>query len=535
MAKIDDDEEKLNEKIDELLEYMKSKGRNGIANVIHGRAIMYVLALLIQLALLYLVILRYSSWGILFFAVTGFLTFFVVLVIINEEINPMYKLAWIIPVVGVPVFGITTYFMARFQSTSRKIHKKLRDFNEASKPYIQQNNGTINQVSKESKDLYNTARYLLNTQNYPVYGNTEVEYFSLGDKMFRKMLVELSKAEKFIFIEYFIIEEGLMWNSILEILKVKAASGVDVRVMYDGTCCMKLLPYSYPEKLKEYGIKASVFSPIIPLLAIHQNNRDHRKIMVIDGKVAFTGGINLADEYINEKERFGHWKDTGIMLSGRAVNSFTEMFLEMWNINEKESETDIGKYFTDEQESDLKGYVIPYGDTPWDRDNTGEQVYLDVINQAKDYVYVMTPYLILDNELMLALKNASKRGVDIRLILPHIPDKKYAFNLARSYYLELMASGVKIYEYTPGFVHAKMFISDDVKAVVGTINLDYRSLFLHFECATYMYGVKCIRNIKEDFDDTLKKSMRITEEFYKELPVMNRLVGFVLRLIAPLM
>lgn len=535
MSRYEEDEERLEERIDDLLDYVKKKGRRGIARIIYGRTFMIILILLIQLVMLYFPILKYEKYSTFFYICFALMSIVVVFLIINEEINPMYKLAWIIPVVAVPVFGTLAYFFIRFQPGPAFMRKRLDMLNKKTLPLLEQNEETRNNLEKENKDAFNTARYLNATLNYPVFDNTSVEYFPVGEKMFRRMLLELEKAEEFIFLEYFIIENGIMWDAVLEILKSKAQKGVEVRVMYDGTCCFKLLPYSYPSQLQEMGIKAKIFSPIVPVLSIHQNNRDHRKIMVIDGKVAFTGGINLADEYINEVERFGHWKDTAVMLRGEAVKSFTCMFLQMWNLGEKKPESEFEKYIIREEYVKQKGYVIPYGDSPLDKENTGEQVYFDIINQAKDYVYIMTPYLILDNEMMMALKCAAKRGVDIRIIMPHIPDKRYAFYLARSYYVELISAGVKIYEYLPGFVHSKLFVSDNEKAVVGTINLDYRSLFLHFECAVYMYQSECIKDIRRDYDETLEKCMLVTKEYYYEIPVIKRLAGRILRLIAPLM
>ena len=338
-----------------------------------------------------------------------------------------------------------------------------------------------------------------------------------------------------------------MWGRVLNILKRKAAEGVEVRFMYDGMCELSLLPYNYPEKLEKLGIKSRMFAPIMPFISTHYNNRDHRKIVVIDGKVAFTGGINLADEYINRKKRFGYWKDTAVMIQGDAVRSFTLMFLRMWN-----GESNIRRfgvpgtalphddyeyYLSVEQDrhADADGYVIPYGDTPYDGERVGEMVYLDIINQAKRYVHIMTPYLIIDSQMITALTYAAKRGVDVSIVLPHIPDKKYAFALAKTHYAELTRAGVKIYEFTPGFVHAKIFVSDDIRGVVGTINLDYRSLYLHFECAAYLHGVSELAVIEKDFEDTVKKSILITEEDIRNQKLLSRLAGKVLKPLAPLM
>lgn len=308
--------------------------------------------------------------------------------------------------------------------------------------------------------------------------------------------------------------------------------------MYDGTCSFSLLPYHYPKKLEEMGIQCHMFAPVVPALSTYQNNRDHRKIVVIDGRVAFTGGINLADEYIGRKERFGVWKDTAIMVEGDAVRSFTLMFLEMWNVEKHRKIEDFNTYLDVEQvklPAAGDGFVMPYGDSPLDHEPVGENVYLDILYTAKDYVHIMTPYLILDHDMITALTYAAKRGVEVLIIMPHIPDKWYAFMLAKTYYEELMDAGVQIYEFTPGFVHAKVFTSDDRKAVVGTINLDYRSLYLHFECAVYLYRNEEIPSIEEDFQKTLEQCQKMRPEDVKEMPLRNRLAGKVLRLLAPLM
>ncbi len=303
--------------------------------------------------------------------------------------------------------------------------------------------------------------------------------------------------------------------------------------MYDAMCEMSTLTHDYPSRMERLGIKCKAFSPIMPFLSTYYNYRDHRKILVIDGKTAFNGGVNFADEYINRKERFGHWKDAAVMIKGDAVRSFTLMFLQMWNISEKKPEWDkwlepvepIGKF---------DGYVLPYADCPLDDEKVGENVYMDILNRATSYVHIMTPYLILDGELENSLKFAAERGIDVRIILPGIPDKKAAYSLAKTHYKSLVRAGVKIYEYTPGFVHSKIFVCDDEKAVVGTINLDYRSLYHHFECATYMYKTECIESIEEDFQETLKKCRQVTPETIKKEKLYYKIVGQFLKLIAPL-
>ncbi len=334
--------------------------------------------------------------------------------------------------------------------------------------------------------------------------------------------------------EYFIVDEGLMWGKVLEILARKAKEGVDVRVMYDGSCEFALLPRDYPRRLKALGIKCKVFAPVSPFVSTHYNYRDHRKILVIDGHTAFNGGVNLADEYMNEKKKFGHWKDVAVMVKGEAVKSFTLMFLQMWGITEKEDETvRFLSYPALPQEA--KGFVIPYGDCPLDNDKLGERVYMDILNRAVQYVHIMTPYLILDGEMETALKFAAEKGVEVALLLPGIPDKVIPYALAKTHYASLIASGVKIYEYTPGFVHAKAFVSDAREAVVGTINLDYRSLYHHFECAAYLYNTDCIAKIEEDFQACLAQSRLVDMERVRHEKWTVKLIGRVMKAVAPLL
>ena len=390
-------------------------------------------------------------------------------------------------------------------------------------------------VEHDGSGTDDLCRYLNKTGCFPLYDKTQVTYFPLGEKKFEAMLEELEKAEKYIFMEYFIVEEGYMWGRILDILLRKANEGVEVRVMYDGMCEMSTLPPDYWKLLEAKGIHARAFSAIKPVVSSHYNYRDHRKILVIDGKVAFNGGVNLADEYINRRERFGHWKDTAVMLKGPAAKSFALMFLQMWYIGVDNPDYDTWLSLPADAKEDAKGYVMPYCDCPLDEYKAGEAVYIDILYRATDYVHIMSPYLILDGELETAIRFAAQRGVDVKLILPGIPDKKVAYSLAKTHYRSLDEAGVKIYEYTPGFVHAKVFVSDDTKAVVGTINLDYRSLYHHFECATYMYKTDCIADIEKDFQETLTKCRTVTSESIKKEKLYYKLVGGLAKMISPLM
>lgn len=507
--------------------------------IVFGRTAFILLFLLIQLGFLFSCIRWLSGYMVYIYGGMTLLTVLVVVHILNEKANPSFKIAWMVPVLVIPVFGTLLYLFVQMQIGTKIIAARLKATERETAPYLEQDPQVFGRLKEKSCGMANLSRYIKEYGGFPVYEGTDVTYFPLGDKMFPVMKEELLKAEKFIFMEYFIVENGVMWDELLEILVKKASEGVEVRMMYDGMCSIALLPYKYPKQLEKKGIACKMFSPIKPTLSTHQNNRDHRKICVIDGRTGFTGGVNLADEYINRKVRFGHWKDTAVMLKGSGVQSLTMMFLQMWNITERKGEN-YRKYLWNQDgitgfSPRGSGFVLPYGDSPLDGENIGELVYMDIINQAQDYVHIMTPYLILDNEMVTSLTFAAKRGVDVVIIMPHIPDKKYAYLLARSYYTELIKAGVKIYEYIPGFVHAKVFVSDNSKAVVGTINLDFRSLYLHFECGVLMYQNPAVQEIDKDYRETLSECCRITLEDCKKYPFIKSFTGQIMRFIAPLM
>ncbi len=511
----------------------------GLWKIIFGRTTILVLLLFVQVMILFGGFMILDRQILIFNYMCGFLAVIILMYLLNVRQNSSFKLMWIIFILAVPVAGVTFYIYTRLQPGTRFISRRVRELLEEERPFLLPDRAMMEKVYETSKPEAGLFRYIHDKGKYPVYGNASVKYFPLGEDKFKEMIYQLERARDFIFLEYFIVERGHMWNTILDILVRKAREGVEVRFMYDGTCTLSLLPKNYNKRMEALGIKCKIFSPMMPFLATHQNNRDHRKILVIDGHTAFTGGINLADEYINEKIRFGHWKDTAIMVKGKAVNNFTLMFLQMWNIEEKGKEN-YGRYmYTGEERHDASmrtgGYIVPYGDSPFDGENVGENVYLDILNTANEYVHIMTPYLILDEELLNAITFAAQRGVDVKIILPHIPDKKYAYWLARTHYKELITEGVQLYEYTPGFVHAKVFTSDDEKAVVGTINLDFRSLYLHFECAAYIWKNPVIGDIENDFQMTLAKCQKVTMENCNQYNIIYRIIGRALRLIAPLM
>ena len=387
---------------------------------------------------------------------------------------------------------------------------------------------------KIKQDNLGNLSYIDNHTKFPISSNNDLDYFPLGDEAFPVMLEELKKAEKFIFFEYFIVAKGKMWDSILEILEEKAKRGVDVRVIYDDLGCLTTLDGGYYKTLRKKGIKCIAFNKLGVDAGVIMNHRDHRKILVIDGKVAFSGGINIADEYININSKYGHWKDNGIRIKGDAVWNYTVIFLSMWNSFKKEDE-DYTKFRYDYSSKEkTNSYVVPYSENPFNKENVAENIYLNMISSAKKYLYIFTPYLIIDTDVLNNLILAAKRGVDVRIVIPGIPDKKMVYTVSESYVQPLVKGGVKIYKYTPGFVHSKVFVSDDKYATVGTINMDYRSLYLHFECGCYMENADIIKDIKNDLINTMNVSHEVSEE-EANTKFIKGMWQACLRLAAPLM
>ena len=510
----------------------------GLWKVLFGRTTIFILLILIQLTVIFGGFELLGTNAIIANNIIGIIAVVILIYLINVRSNSSFKLMWIILIVATPMIGVTFFIYTRMQPGTKHINNRIEMQIDEQRNLLLPDKDTVDRLDADSGNEFGIFKYLYEEGHYPVYDDCGVEYFPFGEDKFDELIKQLQHASNFIFLEYFIIASGEMWDTILGILREKAREGVEVRLLYDGTNTLINLPKNYPQKMKSYGIQCKVFSPMRPVITTHQNNRDHRKIVVIDGHTAFTGGVNLADEYINRKERFGVWKDTAVMVKGKAVNSFTLMFLQMWNIDDKVKE-DYDRYmFKGAEEEDsvtYGGYIVPYGDSPLDHEEVGKKVYLDILNRATEYVHIMTPYLILDEEMTNALIFAAERGIDVKIIMPHIPDKMYAYFLARTHYEELIKGGVKIYEYTPGFVHAKNFISDDEKAVVGTINLDFRSLYLNFECATYIWDNPIVGDIEEDFQNTLNDCQRITLKNCKDYNIIGKICGRALRLIAPLM
>ena len=480
-----------------------------------------ILAQLIVVFIAFLTIHRSSRFLVYLFKLISVLA---ALYIINKDDASAYKITWLVLIAAVPFVGGVLYLFLGDKKPSQRL--QLAFLKQIKNQRIIENNI----IEKVEDPFVRGQMNYLNQQRYPTYYGQGVKYFSLGDEAYEPLLEALRNAEKFIFMQFFIVDEGKMLTSVLDILKQKVQEGVEVRFMYDDVGSLTMLPRHYYRQLEKMGIQSVAFNPFVPFLSLAMNNRDHKKIVVVDGKIGFSGGFNLADEYINQRVKYGHWKDSGLMIHGEAVNSLTKMFLESWNVA-KNSEEDYEKYYVHEENKGNDGFVVPYGDSPLDDESVGENVYLNMINQSHDYLYITTPYLILDDNLQTALINASKRGVDVT---PGIPDKKIVFRVTRSYYQTLMKYGIRIYEYTPGFIHAKNFLVDDKCATVGTINLDYRSLYLHFENGIYIYKSKILKDIKEDF----LKTEEVCHEVTLEEVITGKFMGWfeaILRVIAPLL
>ena len=511
------------------------KGQKGIIHAVFSRLGIILLLLILQILFLVCVFYWFGDLVPHFWGGTILFSACMVLYLINSRIDPTAKITWLIVIMLMPIFGALLFWFTQSELGHRALKSRVDQLIQQTNTLVPQDPDTLEHLKEEAPGAAGLAAYINRTGCHPVYENTSVTYFPMGEDKWAEMLRQLEQAQHFIYMEYFIVDEGLMWGKILEILARKAKEGVDVRVLYDGTCEFTTLPHDYPKRLQQLGIQCRMFARVIPMVSTHYNYRDHRKILVIDGHTAFNGGVNLADEYINQIQRFGHWKDTAVMLKGEAVRTFTLMFLQMWNVTEKQPQFDVMQQYPAISQPKAEGYVIPYGDCPLDHDKVGERVYMDILNRATKYVHIMTPYLILDSEMETALCFAAERGVEVKLILPGIPDKNAPYALAKMHYASLLDSGVQIYEYTPGFVHAKVFVSDDKEAVVGTINLDYRSLYHHFECATWMYGVPCTGVIEEDFESTLLKCRKVTKDTIWQGHKMLRPLGYLLKVLAPLM
>ena len=516
---------------------MSNNKRKFLPNVFRGRVIVAVL-ILIQIAVLVVSAIIGAKYSNYIATSLNLISFLISLRVIMSRTNDAYKLIWIYLILAFPVFGGLLYLVFSIQGSMKLME-----------PYMTQIEEKTTIISDESKELVASAvnnfpaqktliGYLSDSAGFPICSSTDTKYYPTGEDFYPDLLSALQSAEKYIFLEYFIIGEGKMWDSVLRILEEKAAAGVKVRILYDDFGCIFLLPKNYPELMAKKGIECRAFNRFRPLLTGLQNNRDHRKICSVDGKIAFTGGINIADEYINEVEKYGKWKDSAVKLTGDGAWPLTAFFLKMWMLTAPDPESadeDIGIYMPNNQDRLINdGYVQPYCDSPLDTHHISEHIYMRLIHGAKKYLYICTPYLIIDDSMLNSLTLAAKSGVDVRIITPHKWDKKMVHITTRSYYSDLIKGGVRIYEYTPGFMHSKLFVSDDEVASVGTVNLDFRSLYLHFECGTLLYGSKAVSEAKEDFLATLDECAEIRAEDCK-VNVIMRFINSIMRLVAPLL
>lgn len=508
-----------------------------IIQFLYRRVVLISVAIALQIVVLIGVILKFNNYFVHFYWISIIASIISVLWIINDRSNPSYKIVWIIPILLFPIFGGLFYLFFGGKRLSKKEKRKMKYAERKIYKYLKPQKAVLSEIVADSEHASSQSRYIQDYAHYPPYLNTEGEYLPIGELKFKKLKEELKKAKHYIFMEYFIIQEGVMWNSILDILVEKVKEGVDVRIIYDDAGCLLTLPYNYNKKLEKMGIKCCVFNPMTPILHVRHNNRDHRKITIIDGHTGITGGINLADEYINEIAKYGHWKDAAIMIKGEAVWSMTVMFLTLWEYLRGVDE-DFSRFKAKIPKNRVNistGYYQPFSDSPLDDEHVGEIVYMNLINKAKRYVFITTPYLIIDHDMIRTLTSAAKSGIDVRIITPHCADKWYVHIVTKMNYKVLVESGVKIYEYTPGFIHAKTLVADDEYGVVGTINMDYRSFFMHFECGVWMYKCTPLKDIREDFLNTLSVCKEIKLEDFKDIKWYKALIGSVLRIFAPLM
>jgi len=500
-----------------------------ILRIILSRTFILAIIFLSQIVLLGFLIYKIGSGGIYVYFLFLILSIIESFFIINRKFNPAYKISWLVAIFALPFFGFFFYALfGRLKLTKREKNKfekeylKLKEYSESKE-----------KINLEDKDFIKVSKYISNTTLMPVFDKTESEYLSPGEVAFPKILEEIKKAKKYIFLEFFIVKDGVMWQSIYEILKEKVKEGVDVRLIYDDFGCLNKLKSSFPYELRKNGIKVATFNTLLPVLSMKINYRDHRKIIVIDGNVAFTGGMNLSDEYININSPFGYWKDSMILLKGEGVQNLTFMFLSMWKRCKRE-DFDFRDYNV-KSDNLTDGFVQVFGDGPFTQEQSTEMTYMQIINEANHYVYITTPYLILDNEVLTALKTASLSGIDVRIVVPHIPDKKIVYMITQSYYQELLDAGVKIYEYTPGFIHSKSIISDDTLGIVGSANFDYRSLYLHYEVSCMLYDTSSLQDIKNDFLKTIEESEEIKRENLKKPNIFKKIFVSIIRVFSPMM
>ena len=505
----------------------KSQVRNSVL-----RVLLFLVAALLQLIWLLSFFGSLKDKSVELSTLLEIVSIVMALWIYGKDQNTTKQIPWMLLLLIFPIGGIVLYVVFGRNSLLNKTRKKFAALEEEIYPYLKQDLEVLDQLEKFSPSLAGSAYATYRSSGYPIYINSNITYYSDALDGLEAQMKEMENAKHFIFMEYHAIEDKEAFARMKEILIRKASQGVDVRLFYDDMGSAAFVNYDFMKQMKQAGIQCRIFNPIMPLLLVFMNNRDHRKITVIDGKVGFTGGYNLANEYFHITHPYGFWKDSGVRITGKAVNALTLTFLGMWNSVER-SDPDFSVYLKARDEKG-KGFIQPYADSPLDNQYVGENVYMNIVNASNDYVYFCTPYLIISDEMKRALQLAASRGVDVRIITPGIPDKKLTYQITRSYYNDLVRHGIQIYEYTPGFCHAKMCISDGKVATVGTINLDYRSLYLNFENGVYIVDHPIIQEIHSDFDEMFRVSRNVTQAYLKELSVLVRTWKAVLRLVSPL-
>ena len=508
-----------------LLKYFKSK------------PIYIIFALLLQIVGLFFLVDYFSQKSFIVYYILVVFSLCVCMHIINRDSDSSSKLLWVLIIMSFPIFGGLLYLLIGNRKIPKALMIKDRQAYSDYKKYALQNVEILKHLPEDDYVLDKMISMAWSNGYFPLYENCEVTYFPSGEEQYKSFIEELEKAEEFIFMEFFIINKGVMWNTILQILMDKASMGVDVRVIYDDMGSLTYMPRDYAQFLTEHGVKTHVFNPLRPQLAMQMNNRDHRKILVIDGKVAFTGGCNISDEYINTKVRFGHWKDMGCMIKGPGVEMFTISFLQIWNYQASHY-TAYSNFIKSRDSFDLKqtkGFIIPFSDSPTDENNTGLNMHLNMLGCAKDYFWISTPYLILDSEMISSLKLAVSNGVDVRIVVPGIPDKKMVYQVTKGNFDVLIKAGVKIYEYTPGFIHGKVCIIDDSSALVGTVNMDFRSYYQHYECGVWMHETACLQDIKNDFEEIFKVCHQVTLEECVNTNPFVKIYRNILKVFSPIL
>ncbi len=513
---------------------MRAEDKTSVKNSV-GRMAFVIVSVLFQVAWILLLILRLNKYSAVISVLSSVAALIVVLKIYGSNGNSAFKMPWIMLILAFPILGLSLYLLVGYSGVNAVIKKRYQELADEFPGSLVQDDAVLEDLEQKNPAVANQARYIWKYGRYPVCRNTDITYYPEAELGLAAQKEALAKAEHFIFMEYHAIEDSTAFDGIREILAAKAKEGVEVRVFYDDVGSVGFISPEFIRRMEADGIRCRVFNPLIPLLHVFMNNRDHRKITVIDGKVGFTGGYNLADEYFNLTHPYGQWKDTGVRLEGEAVRNLTVMFLELWNAI-KHTDQDWGKYLKKiTYESSENGFVQPYGDSPLDGEPVGENVYMNMVKSATKYAYFTTPYLIISDEFQRELGLAAKRGVDVRIVTPGIPDKKLVYKVTRSYYAGLVRDGVRIYEYTPGFLHAKQCVCDGETAVCGTINMDYRSLYLHFENGVFFTGCRAVQDMKKAFDDLFPVCREVTEQYRSGRSAAVRTWQCILRLFAPLM